>query len=99
MVKAGGARMIRQEAFQPKELAKQIQAMAMNPQGLSKAAHCAFNCGRPDAAQDLADLVESMSGIDLMDVIRVGEAAPRAAQATVRPQTAPRKAAKDQTDQ
>lgn len=99
MVKAGGARMIRQEAFQPKELAKQIQAMAMNPQGLSKAAHCAFNCGRPDAAQDLADLVESMSGIDLMDVIRVGETAPRAAQATVRPQIAPRKAAKDQADQ
>lgn len=99
MVKAGGARMIRQEAFQPKELAKQIQAMAMNPQSLANAAHCAFNCGRPDAAKDLADLVESMSGIDLMDVIRVGEASPRAAQAAVRPQTAPRKAAREQADQ
>jgi UDP-N-acetylglucosamine--N-acetylmuramyl-(pentapeptide) pyrophosphoryl-undecaprenol N-acetylglucosamine transferase len=99
MVKAGGARMVRQDAFQPKELAKQIQAMAMNPQSLANAAHCAFNCGRPDAAKDLADLVESMSGIDLMDVIRVGEASPRAAHAATRPQTAPRKAAKDKVDQ
>ena len=99
MVKAGGARMIRQEAFQPKELAKQIQAMAMNPQSLANAAHCAFNCGRPDAAKDLADLIESMSGIDLMDVIRVGESA-HSATASIR--TAPgtaRKAAKEQADQ
>jgi len=100
MVKAGGARMIRQEAFQPKELAKQIQAMAMNPQSLANAAHCAFNCGRPDAAKDLADLVESMSGIDLMDVIRVGEGAPAAATAAVRTATGTaRKAAKDSIEQ
>jgi UDP-N-acetylglucosamine--N-acetylmuramyl-(pentapeptide) pyrophosphoryl-undecaprenol N-acetylglucosamine transferase len=93
MVKAGGARMIRQDAFQPKELAKQIQAMAMNPASLANAAHCAFNCGRPDAAKALADLVESMSGIDLMDVIRVGEAVPAAA--ATRPATGTaRKAAK-----
>lgn len=83
MARAGGARMIRQDTFQPKELAKQIQAMAMNPASLANAAHCAFNCGRPDAARDLADLVESMSGIDLMDVIRVGETAGVAA--AVRP--------------
>jgi UDP-N-acetylglucosamine--N-acetylmuramyl-(pentapeptide) pyrophosphoryl-undecaprenol N-acetylglucosamine transferase len=99
MVKAGGARMIRQEAFQPKELAKQIQAMAQNPQSLANAAHCAFNCGRPDAAKDLADLVESMGGIDLMDVIRVGEAAPKSAQVATRPQAATRKAAKDRVQQ
>lgn len=98
MVRAGGARMIRQDAFVPKELAKQIQAMAMNPASLANAAHCAFNCGRPDAAQALADLVESMSGIDLMDVIRVGEAAPKAAQAAPRPKPATRKAAKEQAD-
>ena len=98
MAKAGGARMIRQDAFQPKELAKQIQAMAMNPASLANAAHCAFNCGRPDAAKDLADLVERMSGIDLMDVIRVGEASPRAAQASIRAQTATREAAKDRAE-
>ena len=98
MVKAGGARMIRQEAFQPKELAKQIQAMAMNPSSLANAAHCAFNCGRPDAAKDLADLVESMSGIDLMDVIRVGESA-GAASSGVRPATGSARAeAKEQAE-
>ncbi len=73
IVKAGGARMIRQTAFTPKELAKQIQALAMRPETLSNAAHGAWNCGRPDAAKDLADLVENMGGVDLMDVIRVGE--------------------------
>jgi UDP-N-acetylglucosamine--N-acetylmuramyl-(pentapeptide) pyrophosphoryl-undecaprenol N-acetylglucosamine transferase len=88
MVKAGGARMVRQDAFQPKELAKQIQAMAMNPASLANAAHCAFNCGRPDAAKDLADLVESMSGIDLMDVIRVGEPASAATRLRTRASTA-----------
>ena len=99
MVRAGGARMIRQEAFQPKELAKQIQAMAMNPQSLANAAHCAFNCGRPDAAKDLADLVESMSGIDLMDVIRVGESAHAAAASTRTATGTARKAANEQADQ
>jgi UDP-N-acetylglucosamine--N-acetylmuramyl-(pentapeptide) pyrophosphoryl-undecaprenol N-acetylglucosamine transferase len=123
MVKAGGARMIRQpmetvetpsgatdranklrlrqsELFTKlaKDISRQIQAMAMNPQSLANAAHCAFNCGRPDAAKDLADLVESMSGIDLMDVIRVGEASPRAAQASTRPQTATREATKDRAE-
>ncbi len=96
MVKAGGARMIRQEAFQPKELAKQIQAMAMKPASLANAAHCAFNCGRPDAAKDLADLVESMSGIDLMDVIRVAEGATAASTAARAATSTARKAAMEQ---
>ncbi|MCX9147118.1 undecaprenyldiphospho-muramoylpentapeptide beta-N-acetylglucosaminyltransferase [Erythrobacter sp. WG] len=98
MVKAGGARMIRQEAFQPKELAKQIQVMAVNPQSLANAAHCAFNCGRPDAAQALADLVEGMSGIDLMDVIRVGETAPAAGVAARTVPGTARKAAKERAE-
>lgn len=88
MVKQGGARMIRQDRFTPKELAKQIQALAQNPSSLANAAHGAWNCGRPKAAQDLADLVESMSGIDLMDVIRVGETAPKAARTANQTQTA-----------
>ncbi|MEP2551250.1 MAG: glycosyltransferase, partial [Marinomonas sp.] len=78
MVKAGGARMIRQSAFHPKELAKQIQAMAQAPDTLGNAAHGAWNCGRPDAGKDLADLVESFGGADMMDVIRVGGEAPTA---------------------
>ncbi len=72
MVKAGGARMIRQERFTAKELAKQIKALAENPKGLDNAAHAAWNCGRPKAVEDLADLVESFGGADMMDVIRVG---------------------------
>ncbi len=72
IVKAGGARMIRQDKFTAKELAKQIQAMAQRPDTLANAAHAAWNCGRPKAAADLADLVESFGGHELMDVIRVG---------------------------
>lgn len=71
MVTAGGARMIRQAKFTAVELAKQIQAMAMQPETLATAAHAAWNCGRPNAAADLADLVEGFGGAGLMDVIRV----------------------------
>ena len=72
MVKAGGARMIRQDRFEAKELARQISKLADDPEGLSNAAHAAFNCGRPKAVEDLADLLESFGGADMMDVIRVG---------------------------
>ena len=78
MVKAGGARMIRQEKFTAKELAKQIMALADDREGLANAAHAAWNCGLPDAARDLADLVESFGGEELMDVIRVGGEGARA---------------------
>ena len=67
----GGARMIRQSCFTPVELAKQIQAIAMNPETLATAAHAAWNCGYPNAASDLADLVEGFGGAPLMDVIQV----------------------------
>lgn len=68
----GGARAIRQDKFTAKELAKQIQVMAQHPETLANAAHAAWNCGRPNAVRDLADLVESFGGAPLMDVIRVG---------------------------
>ncbi|MFM5916109.1 MAG: undecaprenyldiphospho-muramoylpentapeptide beta-N-acetylglucosaminyltransferase [Novosphingobium sp.] len=67
----GGARMIRQDRFTPVELAKQIQAIAMNPETLATAAHAAWNCGYPNATSDLADLVESFGGVPMMDVIQV----------------------------
>jgi len=72
MAIAGGARAIRQTHFTGKELAKQIQALAQRPDTLATAAHAAWNCGRPDAVKDLADLVEGFGGDELMDVIRVG---------------------------
>jgi UDP-N-acetylglucosamine--N-acetylmuramyl-(pentapeptide) pyrophosphoryl-undecaprenol N-acetylglucosamine transferase len=72
MVKAGGGRSIREHNFSGKELAKQIQAMAQHPETLANAAHAAWNCGRPEAAEKLADLVESFGRAPLMDVIRMG---------------------------
>jgi UDP-N-acetylglucosamine--N-acetylmuramyl-(pentapeptide) pyrophosphoryl-undecaprenol N-acetylglucosamine transferase len=72
MVKAGGGRCIREHNFSGKELAKQIQAMAQHPETLANAAHAAWNCGRPEAAGKLADLVESFGRAPLMDVIRMG---------------------------
>ena len=106
MVKAGGARAIKQPmstvedfsnaSFQDdkngvrakqadvkqklsKDLCRQIQAMAQRPDTLANAAHAAWNCGRPNAASDLADLVESFGGADMMNVIRVADAASQGA--------------------
>ena len=58
MAKAGGARMIAQARFTAVELAKQMQKLGLEPAALAKAAACAKKVGRPDAARDLADLVE-----------------------------------------
>ncbi|MEO6388858.1 MAG: undecaprenyldiphospho-muramoylpentapeptide beta-N-acetylglucosaminyltransferase [Croceibacterium sp.] len=71
IVRAGGARSIRQHNFSAKELAKQINAMAQHPETLATAAHAAWNCGRPHAARDLADLIESFGVSPVQDVIRV----------------------------
>lgn len=61
------------EIFQKmaKDVCLQIQAIAQNPQTLGNAAHAAWNCGYPHAAQDLADLVESFGASPIMDVIRM----------------------------
>ncbi len=73
MVKAGGARAIRQAAFTPVELAKQIQKMALLPETLENAARAAKSCGRPDAVHDLADLVESFGRAPLMQTLTTKE--------------------------
>lgn len=61
------------EIFQKmaKDVCLQIQAIAKNPQTLANAAHAAWNCGYPNAASDLADLVESFGAAPIMDVIRM----------------------------
>ena len=58
MARAGGARMIAQARFTPIELAKQMQKLGLEPAALAQAAERAKSAGRPDAANDLADLVE-----------------------------------------
>ncbi len=58
MVKAGGARSLPQSGFTPDVLARQIEALAMDPVALNNAAARALSVGRPHAARDLADLVE-----------------------------------------
>lgn len=58
MARAGGARMIAQSKFTPVELAKQMQKLGLEPEALAKAAERAKSAGRPNAARDLADLVE-----------------------------------------
>ncbi len=60
MSEAGGARTIKQTSFTPTELAKQIQRLGLDTEGLEAAAVRAKSCGRPDAARDLANLVESI---------------------------------------
>ncbi|MCC2980247.1 undecaprenyldiphospho-muramoylpentapeptide beta-N-acetylglucosaminyltransferase [Sphingomonas sp. IC4-52] len=57
---AGGARTIPQNAFTPSELAKQMQKLGLDPAALENAAGRARACGKPEAARDLADLVESL---------------------------------------
>jgi len=58
MAKAGGARMIAQKNFTPIELAKQMQKLGLSPDALANAAARATAVGRPNAAGDLADLLE-----------------------------------------
>ena len=58
MARAGGARMIAQPDFTPEVLARQIEALAKDPDALANAAARSLSVGRPNAARDLADLVE-----------------------------------------
>lgn len=79
MARAGGARMIPQDEFTPEALARQIEALAEDPQALANAAARALSVGRPNAAKDLADLVERIAGG--LSPIPVGLAARRSPQA------------------
>jgi len=79
MVAAGGARAIAQSQFTAKELAKQMQKMALGPDALENAARRAWTCGRPDAASDLADLVESIGTSPLSKTLKVESEQPQMA--------------------
>lgn len=67
MVEAGGARSIQQPRFTPAELAKQMQKLALEPGALQNAAKRAWTVGRPNAARDLADLVERLGRTPVAD--------------------------------
>lgn len=67
MVACGGARSIPQSQFTPVELAKQMQKMAMEPGAMQNAARRARSCGRPNAARDMADLLESIGHAPIMN--------------------------------
>jgi UDP-N-acetylglucosamine--N-acetylmuramyl-(pentapeptide) pyrophosphoryl-undecaprenol N-acetylglucosamine transferase len=55
---AGGARTIQEADVRPDVLARQIEALAIDPVALNNAAARALSVGRPHAARDLADVVE-----------------------------------------
>ncbi len=71
MVRAGGARAIAQDQFNGRELAKQIQKMALQPGALENAAIAARSCGLPHAVTDLADLMESFGAAPIMQTIKI----------------------------
>ena len=62
LASSGGARMIPQSQFTHETLAAQIVALTEDPQGLANAAARSLSVGRPNAASDLADLVERVAG-------------------------------------
>ncbi|WP_157215966.1 undecaprenyldiphospho-muramoylpentapeptide beta-N-acetylglucosaminyltransferase [Flavisphingomonas formosensis] len=67
LAETGGARMIPQPRFTAVEIAKQMQKLALEPGALINAAKRAKACGRPHAAQDLADLVEGLGRKPVQD--------------------------------
>ncbi len=76
IVAAGGARAIPQGAFDAKELAKQIQKIALQPGALENAARGAWQCGRPNAVKDIADLMESFGEVPIMHGAKVKDQKP-----------------------
>lgn len=67
----GGGRAIPQARFTAIELAKQMQKLALEPGSLQNAARRAWNIGRADAAEKLADLVESLGREPIMEPMPV----------------------------
>ena len=79
LARAGGARMIPQPQFTPSALARQIEALADDPEALGNAAGRASSVGRPHAARDLADLVELVGRGETPAVVGKAKASPQPA--------------------
>lgn len=69
LAREGGAVAIAQPNFTPKELAAKVTAFLSDPDALALAAAHAKACGHPDAARNLADLVEGFGQTPVMDAI------------------------------
>jgi UDP-N-acetylglucosamine--N-acetylmuramyl-(pentapeptide) pyrophosphoryl-undecaprenol N-acetylglucosamine transferase len=63
---AGGALLIRQDEFTAERLARELSQLAGRPAILAGMAAAARRAGRPDAAEQLADLVIRVAGIKQM---------------------------------
>jgi UDP-N-acetylglucosamine--N-acetylmuramyl-(pentapeptide) pyrophosphoryl-undecaprenol N-acetylglucosamine transferase len=61
--KAGGAVLLRQDAFTPERLASEIATLAADPARLASMAAATRSAGAPDAAERLADLVLKVAGL------------------------------------
>jgi UDP-N-acetylglucosamine--N-acetylmuramyl-(pentapeptide) pyrophosphoryl-undecaprenol N-acetylglucosamine transferase len=59
---AGAAWVMAEQDFTPQSLAGWLATLLAEPERLSRAAAAAATLGRPDAAHDLADLVEQLAG-------------------------------------
>lgn len=82
MVEAGGAWAVQQPGFTVDWLADRLAALATEPVQLVEAAAAARAVGHPDAAQRLADLVESFGRTPVVDAIE--EKGQRAGQAKLK---------------
>ncbi|MDP5349689.1 MAG: UDP-N-acetylglucosamine--N-acetylmuramyl-(pentapeptide) pyrophosphoryl-undecaprenol N-acetylglucosamine transferase [Paracoccaceae bacterium] len=61
LVDAGAAILIPESRLDAQILAEQMMLVLDNPQGAEDMARAALSCGRPDAAQTLADMVEALA--------------------------------------
>ncbi|WP_442680294.1 undecaprenyldiphospho-muramoylpentapeptide beta-N-acetylglucosaminyltransferase [Sphingomonas sp. ASY06-1R] len=69
MAVEGGARAIPQAQFTPERVAAEILSLVGDPEALIAAAAHAKACGRPNATEDLADLIEGLGRTPVMDAI------------------------------
>jgi len=62
LVQAGGARVLLETGFTPQALAAQILDLLTNSAQTLSMANAALGCAKPEAANDLADMIESLAG-------------------------------------
>ena len=62
LVQAGAARLLMESEFSPEALAGQIQDLLTNSTQMQSMADAALGCAKPEAATDLADMIEALAG-------------------------------------